>query len=374
MPLQLNLSSAAPDRNVQAGLEHRIDWTDDQMISIGNSGSNDSANMVSYVKGKNAINLPTTPAPVSLQAWSNGEPSASMGPPLFYPAITDILYARFFYNSALSQRSTQFAQQCQDSSSLPDAVCSTDDYTLRNSTAFDFQSTLDVEIPTVPFKLPLYAIIVESIALGFMLLLVIHVYITRRFFGVTTSHAPQAAISGKESNEKDGKMVAMPETPSASHTVETLLLSRRNSSYSMSQSNLGHGSSLGHGKAGSSKQSLHGFSSRPPSFSGHHRHRRTRDITDLENMFDGWETDSEYDSNDFDHVDRISGNFERYDDWDKKDEEQEKEYTPQVEILPEFVMSRKASLNDVSASISSKEEEKSSTASPSPAPPQIIQW
>ena len=369
-PVSSNLTWAAPDADEQTGLEHRIDWRSDRAVSLSNSGTNASANAVTYVKEVNATNLPSSPAPVSFWTWSNGEPSASQGPPILAPAITHILYTRFFFNSTLAERQLQFGQQCQ--AAPADAVCSTDDYTLRDSTPYTPAATVDFPPAPQVFHPPLYAIVAESAALGLLLLLALHVLVTRRLRR-SLYKPPPATHSQREDSQgsltdKDSTLAGT-EGASVVDLAETLILAKSMSRAqslrgSRRNSSVGHGSSLGHAKGNGSRQSLaHYASSRPPSFV---QTRRPRDITDLDNLFDGWETDSGYDSDEFAQANRISGNFERYDDddgdWQGGDNHHE------VEILPRTVAVRPQREE------SSSSEIKPSTPPPPPPPPQIVQW
>ncbi len=106
---------------------------------------NESVRLFQYKKGKNTINLPTTPAPVSLQAWANGEPSSSQGPPAYEPNVVRVMYTRFFFNSSRVVRHDQFTAQCAAAASSANAVCSTEDYTLRTSTPFDLVAVSAVQ-------------------------------------------------------------------------------------------------------------------------------------------------------------------------------------------------------------------------------------
>ncbi|UZJ53603.1 hypothetical protein CBS101457_002923 [Exobasidium rhododendri] len=382
-PVSNLLDAAAPGADVQAGLEHRIDWTSNKRIGISNSGTNASANSITYVKGVNASFLPTTAAPVSFQTWSNGEPSASMGPPQVFPAITAVLYTRFFYNSTLAERNAEFNQQCQAADTIT-ALCGTEDYTLRGSTLFNQSATDQFKPAPLHFSVPLYATIVESIVAGFLLLLVLHVLVIRRFS--TKTLLPKADIGKIEDSHSTptdsvidsvGPAAAATTSSSTVHIAETVLLARRSSltssghghghGHKRSGSSVGHGSSLGHttlNGGGGSRHSLPQYSSRPSSIIHGRSNRPPRDITDLDNMFDGWETDSGYDSDDFAQAERISGNYERYDDGEG---DGDADRLHEVEILP---LSHPKDVMAASRQNSSHSIRKSNEASQ----PQIVQW
>lgn len=146
------------------------------MIQFRNDGTNASSNFYAYEKKTNATNIPTSAAPVSFQVYANGEPSGSQGPPLYGPLITTLVYARLFFNSTMDTRHEQFAQQCAQS---PVAVCSTDDLTLRNSTAFDLAATMEFKPAKMHFRPPLYAIICFSAFVGIFLAVMVHGIIIR---------------------------------------------------------------------------------------------------------------------------------------------------------------------------------------------------
>ncbi len=55
-------------------LEHRMEWLNNTVIQYKNNAANKSVSFFERIKGKNTINLPSTPAPVSLQAG----PTASL--------------------------------------------------------------------------------------------------------------------------------------------------------------------------------------------------------------------------------------------------------------------------------------------------------
>lgn len=195
MPRKLNYTWL--EVNSSLPLEQRTDWLNHKEVEYRNGGHNSSISFAEYLKHHNATNLPTTPAPVSFQAWSNGEPTGSQGPPLYYPVVTKVLYARFFYNSTLAQRNDQFKQQCMATSA---SICSTEDNTLRNSTIFSLEALNKIEPKNPAFKIPLLAVYVESAMIGIATIVIIHGIFVRRRQNAEKKQILQAA---KEEEEKD---------------------------------------------------------------------------------------------------------------------------------------------------------------------------
>ncbi len=155
-------------------LEHRMEWLNKSVIQYKNNAENRSVGFYEYIKGKNATNLPTTPAPVSLQAWANGEPSGSQGPPAYEPNVVRIMYTRFFFNSSRLDRHDQFNAQCAAAMSSANAVCSTEDYTLRESTPFDMAATLQIKLQKPKYHVPIWAAIIELFFLFVLIITVAH--------------------------------------------------------------------------------------------------------------------------------------------------------------------------------------------------------
>ncbi|UZJ55558.1 hypothetical protein CBS101457_004878 [Exobasidium rhododendri] len=168
------------DTDMNAPVEHKLDWLSNKRIGFGNNGNNETIASGTYVKGKNSTNLPSMAAPVSLQAWSNGEPSGSQGPPVFNPLVTRILYVRFFYNSTLDDRHTEFASQCAAVNSFSEAICSTDDLSLRNSTVFSLDALNRIVVVKAAYTSPLYAIIAFSVSLAIFISFALHALMLRR--------------------------------------------------------------------------------------------------------------------------------------------------------------------------------------------------
>ncbi|KAN0062765.1 hypothetical protein ACQY0O_004960 [Thecaphora frezii] len=156
--------------------EHRIDWLSDRLIQFRNDALNATVNFLAYQKGVNASNIPTLAAPVSFQAWANGEASQSQGPPIDYPLVTRIMYTRFFFNSSLPERQDEFAQQCQ-STGAP--VCSTDDVTLRDSTPFTAAAIAQQKAPKWHDHTPLWSGIMLALSAGVFIMTIAHGLVVR---------------------------------------------------------------------------------------------------------------------------------------------------------------------------------------------------
>ncbi|KAJ1029390.1 hypothetical protein NDA13_002641 [Ustilago tritici] len=140
--------------NSTAFLEHRMEWLNKT--------------------GKDAIDLPTTPAPVSLRAWANGEPSSSQGPPIHEPNVVRVMYTRFFFNSSSVERHDQFVLQCAAAASSSNAACSTEDYTLREGTPFDLAAIQQFKPVKVKFSALIWAVIIELFFLIVLIITVVH--------------------------------------------------------------------------------------------------------------------------------------------------------------------------------------------------------
>ncbi len=170
-------------------VEHRIDWLSDQVIEWRHSGTNDSSNFRKVVKNINSTNIPTMPAPVALRAWANGELSQSQGPPVFGPMVAHVMFTRFFYNSSTPERQLAFENECQLAAAQSTAICSTEDFRLRDSTPFDFLQMERVKPIKVIFKAPLWGVILESTFAGLFVLLLIHGLFVRRLKAIAKAKA-----------------------------------------------------------------------------------------------------------------------------------------------------------------------------------------
>ena len=194
-PVKLNISSLGTSDY----LEHRFDWQP-ELLQWRNAAANESANFHSVQKGVNASHLPTTPMPISFQAWSNGEHSQSQGPPRLAPVLTHVRYTRFFFNSSLEERQMQFESQCSAVSASSDAICSTDDMTLRDSTAFDLAALNKVKPAKQKYQPPLYGIIAMSVAAGIFIMTIAHGLVVRSIKAKDKKRA--AAIAAQEKSRE----------------------------------------------------------------------------------------------------------------------------------------------------------------------------
>ena len=189
------------DVNAPAPLEHRFDWLNHQEIQFRNNGDNATIAYGEYVKKVNTTNIPIMPAPISFKAWANGDPTGSQGPPVDAPLVTRVLYTRFFFNSTLEERKEQFVQQCKAATA---PVCSTEDYTLRNSTVFSLDALDHFIEAAVPYKPPFFAMIAETCFLGIAILVFAHgIFIRRRQAKEKKAAAAAAALAGASSSKKD---------------------------------------------------------------------------------------------------------------------------------------------------------------------------
>lgn len=175
-PLKTNLTyfQNFTQTNATAFLEHRMEWLNSTVIQYRNNAENQSVNFYQVIKGQNTINLPSTPAPVSLEAWSNGEPSSSQGPPIYEPNVARVMYTRFFFNSSLIERHNQFVSQCGAAAASAKAVCSTEDHTLRASTPFDLVAVKQYKPKKGKFRVPMWAAIIEICFLSLLVVTVVH--------------------------------------------------------------------------------------------------------------------------------------------------------------------------------------------------------
>ncbi|KAI3476253.1 hypothetical protein L1887_62171 [Cichorium endivia] len=191
-PVKLNVSSLGTEDY----LEHRFDWQP-ELIQWRNAASNESANFHSVQKGVNATAHPAYADANQLpRRGPTANTSQSQGPPLRQPLLTHVRYARFFFNSSLEERQSQFDSQCSAVASNADAICSTDDFTLRDSTAFDLAALNKIKPAKKPFHAPLYAIIAISIASGIFIMTIAHGLVVRSIKAKDKKRA--AAVAAQE--------------------------------------------------------------------------------------------------------------------------------------------------------------------------------
>ena len=111
--------------------EYRIDWTPKELkFFIGD-------HLARTVRKSNTEEFFTTPSPLYIQHWSNGNPYSSQGPPE-QPTFAGVLWLRMFFNSSSMTESEHlsFNERCGVSQ-----ACSVDDMTLRNSSLYPQRAT-----------------------------------------------------------------------------------------------------------------------------------------------------------------------------------------------------------------------------------------
>lgn len=192
--------------NETAFLEHRMEWLNQTVIQYKNDAENKSVSFFQYKKGRNTVNLPTTPAPVSLQAWANGEPSSSQGPPAYEPNVVRVMYTRFFFNSSRVERHDQFTAQCAAAASSANAVCSTEDYTLRTSTPFDLVAAQQFKPKKTKFSVPIWAAAIELFFLLVLIVTVVHGLYIRKI-KEQQKKRKAAALALAEEEEKQAQLL-----------------------------------------------------------------------------------------------------------------------------------------------------------------------
>ena len=107
----------------------RVDWTPKAMnYWLGN-------NLTRSVTGAadDGSARPTTPSPLTIKHWSNGNEYAMEGPPMHNESEANVLYIRAFFNtsSMSSDEQQSFNSRCNT-----DSACSTDDMELRGFTDY----------------------------------------------------------------------------------------------------------------------------------------------------------------------------------------------------------------------------------------------
>ena len=84
------------------------------------------------------------------------------------------MYTRFFFNFSSVERHDQFISQCAAAASSSNAACSTEDYTLRESTPFDLDAIQQFKPVKVKFSAPIWAVIIELFFLIVLIITVVH--------------------------------------------------------------------------------------------------------------------------------------------------------------------------------------------------------
>ncbi|UZJ53103.1 hypothetical protein CBS101457_002423 [Exobasidium rhododendri] len=162
-------------------IEHRFDWSRIPGITFSNSARtlNTSATQSKLYDGGVDHHVPTTPSVFSYRHYATGESSQSAGPPMGGTSTSKIIYSRIFLNSSNPARWKQFESQCF---AAPfSSLCSTEDYTLRGSTAFNRTALNEYVIPPTPFKPKTWSIASICTCLGASLLLYINAYARRMY-------------------------------------------------------------------------------------------------------------------------------------------------------------------------------------------------
>lgn len=160
---QANFSTGHPSWH-----EYRMDWLPNSL-----SWSSDAGSDLSVVRPRDKnTQIPVLPAPFSFKHWSNGSPTGSKGPPVHHAPLARIAYARLFFNSSIAERSRQFGEHCAAAGG--GEVCSTDDWTLRNSTQVVEAMTVNQRLPHRPYHARQYAWIGFTVSIGIFSVLFVH--------------------------------------------------------------------------------------------------------------------------------------------------------------------------------------------------------
>ncbi|CCG81654.1 putative Acyltransferase [Taphrina deformans PYCC 5710] len=163
--------------------EWRFDWTPKSVnfSTVLNSTVNSSISRRKH-------HLPSVPGAVYFKHWSTGISKPSMGPPK--AAMTaSVGYIRIFYNSTVTSTRDAFGAQC---AILQTASCSTEDYSLRVSSEFTTDSTLQWKLVSPKYKAPawaLYGVIITGTVLA---ILIIHAVVRRliRHYSIPKADRP----------------------------------------------------------------------------------------------------------------------------------------------------------------------------------------
>lgn len=166
-----SLMGAGSHDNASTGFyEHRFDWKPENIVWTNNN-TNISASSHTVQRG-GRVNIPSSPVPLSFRHWSNGDPINSQGPPHVTSHYAYVSYVRFFFNSSLPLRTTDFNAQCAAAQGR--APCSVDDLTLRGSTSFAPQSLEAISPVHSRRKAPRYSLIALTASGGLLGLLLLH--------------------------------------------------------------------------------------------------------------------------------------------------------------------------------------------------------
>ncbi len=214
-PIKTNLSTLEYLSGANGYLEHRFDWTPGYM-SWSNANLNTSVASLLTPKKKDGVNVPSTPVPFSFDHWSNGDPTASTGPPHNVDHFATVRYVRLFFNSSRADREQEFAQQCT-AGIVP--VCSTDDTTLRGSTTFNLAALQHVEPAKFHKEAPLYAKIILAITGSIIAAVLIHGFILLLIAKHKRRRAQAVPAEDAQETEAVASEVARPRTPSNAMVV-----------------------------------------------------------------------------------------------------------------------------------------------------------
>ncbi|PWN53099.1 hypothetical protein IE53DRAFT_339438 [Violaceomyces palustris] len=179
--------------------EHRFDWLPNE-LQFANDAPVVPANSLDLRRKDNGINIPSLPSPFSFKHWANGARDGSQGPPIHHQPTANILYARLFFNSSLSERNAEFEQQCQQAGG--DDFCDTEDFTLRGSTPFSLVAIEKQEIPKSHKEIPLYAVVAESASGGLFIVILAHA-LTKRYLKAKRKERTLRAFLAAGEREKD---------------------------------------------------------------------------------------------------------------------------------------------------------------------------
>lgn len=149
--------------------EHRFDWMTKSIIFSNNNTNISSSSLL--VTQDQSHHIPSSPVPLSFRHYSNGDDTASEGPPLVTTQVGRVQYARFFFNSSLPSRQAEFEAQCAPATT---ATCNTEDYTLRGSTDFTDAATLYMKPTQKNRKAPTYSLIAMKASGGIIIILLLH--------------------------------------------------------------------------------------------------------------------------------------------------------------------------------------------------------
>ncbi|KAI4152417.1 MAG: hypothetical protein LQ340_002925 [Diploschistes diacapsis] len=192
----------------------RLDWTPTVMnYWLGNNLSRSVTGACDDGSAR-----PTTPSPLTLKHWSDGNEYAMEGPPWHNESEANILYVRAFFNtsSLTSDEEQAFNSRCNIKS-----ACSTDDLELRGSTPYPESATQYWQQQSGQYTMRWPAVGIGSFGLLISLLTIINVTI-RRFVlpDAPKKHEPEPSSTESEdsnSTRGEGSFISGGTTPLAAH-------------------------------------------------------------------------------------------------------------------------------------------------------------